>query len=441
MGKIGFAIKKTVEGAREPEYFNQDSWTDKVVDIRHSVLERIRGFESIQTPIRLLSFIEDGAYFVSCRPLLGGRPNDNVTIWVFFPWKIVLTENQLIELLEIVNSSLEGIDNEKLMRLVNYDYPEQLAPIIKMSRGDKLAYRYYTSQNDLLTMLGEGRYQEEYRNYQYVVLLDSNSQITFIDEATDLTSEPLIVPLALLPPTDEFMEKSEISGVEYSLHLSQNGNEVTFRNPIFVNKGESLNIKIKRKGFLPISQQVEAVANEQYCEWPLPLEWKKEFSLKDFAVYDNYGSKIRQVKAFSIWINDIEIGPTPREFSEKECKEAAIKIKADGFIDFSTIRSILENRKFNLERLAVDYNWKIITTKGRIDVSFTSKKHFHEDVCYLEGYRINDNEIVFDREKQKRHYLFWGAIGFFIGLVFSALLIIFYKFGVIRYLINLFLNF
>lgn len=444
MGKIGFAIKKTVEGAQEPRFFNKGSWATKVVDIRNSVLERIKGFESSSSQIRLLSFIEDGTYYVTSRPITGDRPNDNVSIWVFFPWKCVLKENEIHSLLDLVDKCLADpeLNADKIQEVTEIEYVDQLAPQIKSSRGEELAFRYFYSKDELVSLIGPCRYQEYYRNYKYVVLLDSESEIKFIDTIANLNSQKLDEPLAIMPPETEWLNKIGIvrDFKDYvKIAINNIAQEAKFKEVVFVNKGDTVSLLLNRDGFVQIIKDFVPDKNQYKFELELPLVWKKAFSKDSFHVVDANTTEGRKVKDYKIFINGEEVKDNPVEISEDDCNKTEVVIEAPGYETYNKTVSLLTTDTFPIIRAPKEYSWRIETIKGDIELKTITKKRFDGIDCPLHGYYkdYEDNLLRYDQGRENKYKWIWGTAGFLMGIIASVLLYLSIKYNVLSNIIDL----
>ena len=243
MNKIGFAIKITSQGAGQPIAVNGGDWVQHVVDIR-DLLKHIPSMEEdYKRSILFFSFDESGCY-ITVAHTISGRPGDNVAGWIYIPSSIIIDGGRVNELINqarmIIHNSIVP-DETELRQIFSQEYELRKIPVKCQSSNQTggIAKRD-TGIYSIQELMGEARYQSYYSNYKYVFLTD---EIDSVVDATDLTHEPLKIPIILFPPTSQ--ELYETFGASVTLKLS---NGRAFQNPIQTNKDAIISLSAEREG-------------------------------------------------------------------------------------------------------------------------------------------------------------------------------------------------
>lgn len=375
MNKIGFAIKITREGAGQAIAVNGGDWVRHVVDIRDQLKHIPLMAEDYKRSIIFFSFDESGCY-ITVAHTISGRVWDNVAGWIYIPSSIVIDGGRVNELINqarmIVHNSIIP-DETELRPIFSQEYELRKIPVKYQSSNQTggIAKRD-TGIYSIQELMGEARYQSYYSNYKYVFLTD---EIDSVVDATDLTHEPLKIPIILFPPTSQ--ELYETFGASVTLKLS---NGRAFQNPIQTNKDAIISLSAEREGFEPIYFPITAENDGQTCPLPRNLEWKKRITTANFKVITETG-EILQEKA-RIWVNGVELSQQPMLLTQRQALSAEVSVKVKGYEPYTGHLDL-----WNLEIQRVRLQIEIKKFEAKIDL-----KNGHQGKITVSGPEIDEYE-------------------------------------------------
>lgn len=190
MKKLGIAIKSTIMGIGEPYKVNPGPWDSKIVDIR-DVLRHVPSLASDPTRcIVFLSFSETGTYITVAR-CYRNRPGDNIAGWIFVPFDIAVSGEELARTVENVRRiifSAELPDRATMEKLFSAVYPIKPALRFRPSpKNGRFGVRNLSGGTPLNTVLAFP-YQKYYSEFQAIFLENYAGEV---ENATDLTTMPL----------------------------------------------------------------------------------------------------------------------------------------------------------------------------------------------------------------------------------------------------------
>lgn len=424
MNKIGFAIKITSQGAGQPIAVNGGDWVQHTVDIR-DLLKHIPSMEDDhRRSILFFSFDESGCYITVARTI-SGRPGDNVAGWIYIPSSIIVDGRRVNELINQARTIIFGSgvpDEEELRQIFSQEYELRKVPV-KYQPSNKAGgiAKRDTVIYSIQELMGEARYQPYYSNYAYVVLTD---EINSVVDATDLTNEPLKIPIVLFPPTSQ--EQREAFGEDVTIKLS---NGRVFQNPILTNKDTIITLSANREGFEPIVFPVTAESDGQTCPLPRNTEWKKRITAANFKVVAETGEPLQE--RARIRINGTELSKLPLLLTREQALEAEVSVNVKGYEPY-TRHLDLWNSELQKIRLQIEikkFVAKIDLKNGRQGEITVSGPEIDETESPIQGYTYTGRRLEYQPEGVWKNRL----IGFAAAAVIALVILLFYGFSHIEF--------
>lgn len=296
MKKLGIAIKSTLMGSGEPYKINPGPWDSKIVDIRNFLRFVPSLATDPQRSIIFFSFSENGCYITiaHCYP---NRVGDNIAGWIFVPSEIQISGEEIVKAVEDLRHIIymsELPDKSVLEQQFSKEYPEKPGPTpYKPSpKNGVFAKRDLTPATPLPLLLGDGRYQSYYADYQAIFIETVPNEVVGV---ADLTSKPLAQLILVYPPTAEQLRKLG-PGVEITLTATGEPFKRAKRLP----KGTVLPLCATRRGFAPVKFTYTAETDGAPISLP-NIKWEKKITPQDFIIYDQIGSRVSS--GFQILLN------------------------------------------------------------------------------------------------------------------------------------------
>lgn len=348
--KLGLKIVRINEGYTELlEVNGAQEWTKYIRDVREELklINNIRE-DSI---IFMLTTIENGNIITIAHPI-NGRITDVITAWIYIPIDLLILGKALAEIIEVTKKEILAVKrNDELLKSKfekNYDIA-QAKRTCQHAVGNQYAYRYYS--NDLYTLqeLLDAIHQPYYQKYKTIFLIDKSSKFSCI-AGDDLSEEPLYTSILANAP-------QKVDG--FIPYVKDN----VFDTPMYVSKGEVINITWKKKGYEPIITQTKANEGLTYIV-PTVNQYRRLIPYEAIRVVDEWKQPIEEYK---LSINKNVVNPNGTvSVSETTLNNVQIYISADGYdskevvVDFTKDEStIVQLSKKTYEyKLAVPYDKK-----------------------------------------------------------------------------------
>ncbi|KAA6345150.1 hypothetical protein EZS27_007264 [termite gut metagenome] len=274
---INVKIKKYSGGEHEIYTSSHGEWERFISDLREP-LQMLTSNPSLKDDKYFLALITDelGYYVGVLKPLRGAqRPDDHLAGWLFFAnnlqisgeelkSKILLFQKELDK--EVCDTNiLESICNRR--NISEKKYPDTLPQ--KNHINKQYAFRLYgqgTQYNleETLNCLNQHYYQE----YTAIFLLENKPELR-IQGMTNLTDKKF----------EEYLILSFLPEIPSNCSVYINNIEIGRNKPFSLTKGNSLSIKVKKRGFEDIL--LEYNSNNQTKDSQillLPLSWKRRIS-------------------------------------------------------------------------------------------------------------------------------------------------------------------
>lgn len=414
MNKLGFAIKRTSQGASNVIECNKGPWTNKVVDIRE-YLKYFNGLDGTDTMVTFMSFDEWGCFLTQLKPI-PGRVGDSLSGWIYIPNSIEISGKQVVEAYNYVQRilTLSNINDEKISidDFFSKEYPKKEFYVqYKPTSGEMFGYRIL-GHYSLSEILDSNRYQPYYSDCKAIFLLDSNSNVKISSEYknkfSDLTKEQIVQMCILKPSTlgnVQFLGK----GVKI---VFQDGTE--FNSPTPFKKGDKVQLYAVRDGFDPHKLPIIEIKDDiqEMPEIPEKVIWKKRINASMFVVKDEEGELI--TKAITITVNQNKITNKDTILDENDLLQANVTIKSDGYENYShTINLRNEPFECTLVPEEKEQQYMIRLSNGHSAKMFLLSKYLYsssEGQSPLEGYG-SDNGVLKISTSYKWKQRCWGVLG------------------------------
>lgn len=346
MSKIDIAIKLASGIDSEPIVSAPGDWVSSVRDIRE-VFSHISGYEG--KVITMISFCRTGTLITLFRAL-DGRAGDNIAAWLHVPCESRVSGSELLQLIGGVKNLLynSSIDVSQLQELASREYPDKPYKVDFMAskRIGHYAFRR-TDTFPMSELLGENRYQEYYKEFDGVFILDSNDTVSPVFGISDLSRYPLFKYAYLLPPDKSLLENSLGKGT--TLHHKKG----PFTSALSVKKGETISLYAQRPGLDKV--ELHVTINEEFqrmdLQQGLPVSWRKTVGKDQIMVLDQDGKEILGAK---ISINNQNLGPNGVILEESQIGNVTVAVRASGYKSQEKECSLAGNEKlrFTLEKEA-----------------------------------------------------------------------------------------
>ena len=411
MRKLGIAFKTTSLGAGAPIVVNDGPWKSRVVDIRDFLKHCPALASDYSKFVVFLLFGNDGAYVVTARTI-SGRSMDNTAGWIFIPWNMEISGNQVHEVIKGIQQLLiqpQLPDSASLNRIFSADYPDKkVADTVPASvTQGPFAVRKCNAENiDLL--LGSARCQQYYSKFVAVFMADNPNDFT---DVTDLSAQPLILKTTLTPPT--IKELVDIFGPHVSLYyMDEKQSLVEFNSPILATINSNVKFRIARNGFEPIDFSMNVIPGLT----SLPLNqvkfcgWDKKLSLKDFKI-STEGS---QGKSPAITVNGKSLSMGPVTVHESELANVQVSVTCPGY---EKVEKTIDFRSQNLpvripmRRAESTFERKIELANGSEAQITITGRDIPRNQCPLEGYEVSHGRLQYVPEPRWIDWLIGAGAG------------------------------
>ncbi len=381
MKKIGLKIVRVSGGKSTLLTLNEGEWARNAVDIRDILKLYDLTDDKLAT---LMSFAESGTFVTMALPI-PGRGTDNTAAWIYIPNSIEVSGTEVANLMQEVKAELKKTrrDDARLEALFAKEYPATLATDFTPSSTDMNFAKRRVSNFDMPEVLGAKRYQPYYSDFKYILIEDDDSLKITDPRVVDISRKPLEETCAVYPP----------QGLPADVTVRfDDENKGVFTQPVFKKKGEMLKVVFERQGFLPIEHIDQVTENNQICSLPNNMVWKISVT-KDFfkVVAHNSGDDLGAQA--EIHINGKQLANRPIVLTEKEAKNATVKIKAPYFEEVETKVDFTREKvkHIRLHRAERTQNWEIILPDGSTaQMTLTSKAlPLSQTESPLTGYKVD----------------------------------------------------
>jgi cell division protein FtsB len=331
----------------------------------------------------------DGGYVIRIFVPAGGR-NDYMSASISVPCNIEITGRELSEIISSTKNVLQNWrkDTAGVTLTQIFEKKYKTNDVQKTLAGVKtaeIAYRKYGDFYQLYEILND-LYQPYYDAYKMIFLLDTASGVV-CNGAANLTNNNIVKNVIINPP-------ASVDG--YKPYIS----EVEFTQPVITYVGQEVKLSWRQKGYKNIDKPV-TITSDVKIPIPIPTDYKKLISHKNFHVFDKKGTKIDD---YLITINGKEVGKD-KCIAVSVSALDAVKIKI-----FPTDKT-LKNYEATVDLLSKDKE-KIILTNvtfeyqfhldGNPEVVLEHKSPVRWESCPIQGYEplngtfdIGKNELVY----------------------------------------------
>ena len=316
----------------------------------------------------------DGGHVIRIFIPAGGR-NDYMSASIFVPCNIEITGRELSEIIVSTKNVLQDWrkDTAGIALTPIYEKKYKARDVQKTFAGVKtgeIAFRKYGDFYQLYEILND-LYQPYYDAYKMIFLLDAASGVV-CNGAANLTNNNIAKNLIVNPP-------APVDG--YTPYLG----EAEFTQSVISFVGDTLNLSWRKKGYKNIDKPTAIATPDIILPLPLPTDYKKLISHKNFRVFDKKGARVED---YLIMING-------KEVTKGKCIAVsvsaldAVKIKifpADKTLQtYEATVDLLskDEEKITLKNVTFEYDLHI---HGNETVVLTLQTQKRFDACPIQGY-------------------------------------------------------
>lgn len=350
--KLGLKIVRTSQGYVEGlEVNGAQEWTKNIRDVRED-LKHIENFQGDSTVLMMRCL--DSGNLITIASLIDGRITDCISAWIYIPDNLIISGKKLVEIIDITkNEILAVMQNDSLLKEI-FSKEYESAPanrIYKKSNTDQYAYRYYGKGcNYELWELLDNIYQPYYQQYKSVFFIDKSSQLS-CSVGDDLSNKQLYTSILANTPkvVDGF--------VPYV-------NGKIFDSPMYVSKGEVIEITWKKKDYEPIRTHTEANEGFVYIE-PTVNQYRRLIPYEAIMVVDE---RRRSIQEYELSINHNKVNPgNVVPVSEAALNNVRIDVYADGYDPKEIMVDFVKSSRITVQLSKTSYEYKLAIPLENID--------------------------------------------------------------------------
>lgn len=350
--KLGLKIVRTSQGYVEGlEVNGAQEWTKNIRDVRED-LKHIENFQGDSTVLMMRCL--DSGNLITIASLIDGRITDCISAWIYIPDNLIISGKKLVEIIDITkNEILAVMQNDSLLKgIFSKEYESAPANrIYKKSNTDQYAYRYYGKGcNYELWELLDNIYQPYYQQYKSVFFIDKSSQLS-CSVGDDLSNKQLYTSILANTPkvVDGF--------VPYV-------NGKIFDSPMYVSKGEVIEITWKKKDYEPIRTHTEANEGFVYIE-PTVNQYRRLIPYEAIMVVDE---RRRSIQEYELSINHNKVNPgNVVPVSEAALNNVRIDVYADGYDPKGIMVDFVKSSRITVQLSKTSYEYKLAIPLENID--------------------------------------------------------------------------
>lgn len=350
--KLGLKIVRTSQGYVEGlEVNGAQEWTKNIRDVRED-LKHIENFQGDSTVLMMRCI--DSGNLITIASLIDGRITDCISAWIYIPDNLIISGKKLVEIINITkNEILAVMQNDSLLKEI-FSKEYESAPanrIYKKSNTDQYAYRYYGKGcNYELWELLDNIYQPYYQQYKSVFFIDKSSQLS-CSVGDDLSNRQLYTSILANTP-------KVIDGfVPYV-------NGKIFDSPMYVSKGEVIEITWKKKDYEPIRTQTKANEGFMYIE-PTVNQYRRLIPYEAIMVVDE---RRRSIQEYELSINHNKVNPgNAVPVSEAALNNVRIDVYADEYDPKGIMVDFVKSSRITVQLSKTSYEYKLAIPLENID--------------------------------------------------------------------------
>ncbi len=383
MNKLGLKITRVSQGRTVLLTVNDGEWAKAVVDIR----DVLNLYEPASDKFAMFMSFGVGGTYITLARFITGRDLDYIDGWVFVPNTVDIDGKTLVGILDMVMEELlkTQIDGSILKRIFEHSYPEVMSVPFEPSATENVYAVRDLDKNRLEDIIGRDRYQSYYSGYKKIFLCgQSTLGIAPGNKVTDISSKTLFRSVLVSPP--------DMSKLDHGVTVSIAGRNALFTSPVRWNVGEKMSLVFERHGFDPIEHTCLIDEQTQACSLPPVMDWRYWVNRDRFYVYALHSGEDLSSSA-AITVNG-KVLSLPIELTEREAKNAKIRIEARGFLPFELERNLLHDGvvECGMNREAREQRWTVELANGKdAEMTLVSKDlDISSDSCPLRGYSINE---------------------------------------------------
>lgn len=350
--KLGLKIVRISQGYGDGlEVNGEQEWTRNVRDVRED-LKHIENFQGDSTVLMMRCL--DNGNLITIASLIDGRITDCISAWIYIPDNLIISGKKLVEIIDITkNEILAVMQNDSLLKdIFSKEYESAPANrIYKKSNTDQYAYRYYGKGcNYELWELLDNIYQPYYQQYKSVFFIDKSSQLS-CSVGDDLSNKQLYTSILASTPkvVDGF--------VPYV-------NGKIFDSPMYVSKGEVIEITWKKKDYEPIRTQTKANEGFVYIV-PTVNQYRRLIPYEAIMVIDE---QRRSIQEYELSINHNKVNPDNAvPVSEAALNNVRIDVYADGYDSKGIMVDFVKSSRITVQLSKTSYEYKLAIPLENID--------------------------------------------------------------------------
>lgn len=409
MKQLGLKIEYSFEGLNELLSINAtDKWskyTGEISEIKN--IKRPKGED--WTAIFLYHTNIGCILRVACSN--SGR-NDYMVASIYIPKDVIIPGKKLSDLLTKITKELfAGAKNKDLFQtLFSQEYEcDTTVQNVNLVQGDKFGFRFYGGYYELYEIL-DNLYQVYYKDYKCICLIKENSNLT-CEKGEDLTKKELS-PLFKIPSPEH-----KDGFVPYI-------NGKVFDSPMYVSKGEIIEITWKKNDYEPIRIRTEVNEGFTYIE-PTENQYRRLIPYEAVRVVDEWKQPIEEYK-LSINQHAVNTGETI-PVSEAALNNVRIDIYADGYDSKEEIVDFTKDKTKIIQLSKVTYEYKLAIPLDNKD-SFIELEPIitHKELkkSPIKGYKPKKGRFIQKKITYLKYYPYNKFFWIQVAVVLSVVLIL-----------------
>lgn len=354
-------------------------------------------YNSQASPLLALSLINTGTtrgvLYTIIKAANGGRPQDYISCDIFVPAEVKISKDEVVDLLKKAENIISNneLKDEAINSLVSKTYATKKAlPQFTSTRNDSsFAVRYYGKGTDYsLEDIVESPFQNYYANYGYIILSNKEEGISFSSAQVDLTNEPIISFVEIVPA-------KETRG--FILYIDNN----KFDHPVSLQEGTKHTLSWKREGYAELTLSITA-KRDLIVPVPRDSDLIMRIPLSNFSLIDKNTKK--GIAPYSYHVDSLEPSSLSGKYidiKELNFPNAMIRFSADGYKSRTLpLRDAVSDQVISLEECRFVYNIELTINS----VSYTGQKVAnHEldwyDLLLPDGFKHANKHLAYGEDQ------------------------------------------
>lgn len=357
-------------------------------------------YNSQASPLLALSLINTGTtrgvLYTIIKAANGGRPQDYISCDIFVPAEVKISKDEVVDLLKKAENIISNneLKDEAINSLVSKTYATKKAlPQFTSTRNDSsFAVRYYGKGTDYsLEDIVESPFQNYYANYGYIILSNKEEGISFSSAQADLTNEPIISFVEIVPA-------KETRG--FILYIDNN----KFDHPVSLQEGTKHTLSWKREGYAELTLSITA-KRDLIVPVPRDSDLIMRIPLSNFSLIDKNTKK--GIAPYSYHVDSLEPSSLSGKYidiKELNFPNAMIRFSADGYKSRTLpLRDALNDQVISLEEYRFVYNIELtINSVSYIGQKVANHELDWYDLLLPDGFKHANKHLAYGEDQINR---------------------------------------